>query len=353
MIDWLTFQFQHDHAPLPSGRVIAVDSDGQELWCKPQRTVVMGSHESAMTIISTGGDGQGSATGFTVSGNPVKFLQGHNCFGSDDLVGLAVATVRRLDEFLGLGLPAHVYRSLASGQFTVSTVDITFMHELPSQADVMAWIRAAEYKSRSRCGRPTSHPGTLYWQKKSKRWALKCYSKLNEIEHGGKGHKLPDTLGIERINMLTDWVANKLRIELRLKKKEMTELGIESAAQLQSLARELFAKYVGQITMVENMQLSDELREKLPLKVYATYTLWREGHDLRSTLTRPTYYRHRRELLAHGIDITIAPDPQPSNVIPLIRVLEARPVENPEWADKHGLIFNPSNEVPYVRAVGY
>ena len=36
---------------------------------------------------SVGGDGQGMATHLSLSGNPSKFLQGHNIFGSDDLMG--------------------------------------------------------------------------------------------------------------------------------------------------------------------------------------------------------------------------------------------------------------------------
>jgi II/X family phage/plasmid replication protein len=67
--------------------VVKLDPDGQIEWQTSCRVQVEGTHEQGISVRSVGGDGQGMATHLSLSGNPSKFLQGHNIFGSDDLMG--------------------------------------------------------------------------------------------------------------------------------------------------------------------------------------------------------------------------------------------------------------------------
>ncbi|WP_228271136.1 phage/plasmid replication protein, II/X family [Acinetobacter seifertii] len=55
-------------------------------------------------------------------------------------------------------------------------------------------------------------------------------------------------------------------------------------------------------------------------------------------LSRPTFYRYRSQLLKYGVDISTKSPKEKSNVIPLIRVLEAKPVGIPDWAYEKGLV---------------
>ncbi|WP_239685059.1 phage/plasmid replication protein, II/X family, partial [Ventosimonas gracilis] len=57
-------------------------------------------------------------------------------------------------------------------------------------------------------------------------------------------------------------------------------------------------------------------------------------------LSEPTYYRHRALLKEHGIDIALRCDraANTSNVVPLIRVLEAKPAAIPAFFFERGLI---------------
>ena len=52
-------------------------------------------------------------------------------------------------------------------------------------------------------------------------------------------------------------------------------------------------------------------------------------------------YRHRGQLLKHGIDISIPKSDVTTNIVPLIRVLEAIPVGVPDWAEGTSLYFEP------------
>lgn len=338
MIDWLTFKIRFPHPHLATGMVVSLTPEGEEEWVSPKRLPIQGSHSSQITIRSTGSAGEGLAEFLSISGNPSKFLQGHNLFGSDDLLALVVDTMREIDRRLQLGIDRETWRAIKVGEYTVSCVDVNYSFTLANQHDVMAWISAAEFKSRSRFGRPIAHPGTIYWNKHSRKWALKAYSKFNEIVNGPKGQRLPASL--PHADKLIDWAQNILRIELRLLSTELRKLKLTAANDLAPKIRELFKSYQERILMNEQRYLTPEKLLQLPTKLRATYTLWSQGHFMPDLLPRRTFYRHRTELLEHGVDISIScdRDNESSNVVPFVRVLEAKPASIPDWAFTNGLV---------------
>lgn len=225
MIDWVSAFLPCTHFPLNAGMVCKVDPDGSLEWASPCRKSVEGSHEARITVKSHGSDGEGRATHLYFSGNPSKFLQGHNLFGSDDIRALMTETYHNLCTILDLTPSVPDLKAITAGDYNLTRVDINYSFELSTRADVLAWLRAAELKSKTRHGRPTSKGGTVYWGKNSKRWSLKAYSKGEEI-HAPK-HRLPDTL---METPLPDWADNKLRIELTLRSKELEELNLKAAS---------------------------------------------------------------------------------------------------------------------------
>ena len=57
-------------------------------------------------------------------------------------------------------------------------------------------------------------------------------------------------------------------------------------------------------------------------------------------IQKTAFYRWRTKMLEYGIDISIVKDvdePQ-SNVVPMIRYLEAVPMGIPDWAYQKGLV---------------
>ena len=71
------------------------------------------------------------------------------------------------------------------------------------------------------------------------------------------------------------------------------------------------------------------------------YQSWESGVDLRAILPTRTFYRYRAELLPHGIDIAALNPKETSNVVPLVRVLEAVPAPVPDWAQGTKLYWEP------------
>jgi len=335
MIDWTLVAFPILHVPIYSGHVISVNPDGTEDWRSPKRTQATGSFEKTIGIKSIGGNGRGEATHLWINGNPSKFLQGHNVFGSDDIASLLYDVFCVLVKQFDLKPTEDELLRIKAGDYPIGMLDINYSFLLPSRGDVLAFIRALEFKAKTRHGRPATKGGTLYFGKNSQRWALKFYCKAEEIQTS-RG-KLPFEIqgkGIE------EWVDNILRIELRLLNKELRRLDITMVKDLnQSIVKQLFNDYLRKIEMTEQIKLSDEIMLNMPNKLRSTYTLWSEGHDLRNLISKPTYYRHRKDLKEFGINIDLRPESiNKSNVVPLVRILEAQPVGVPHWAFEQNLV---------------
>lgn len=338
MIDWVTCVLPCTHTPLPSDRVYKVSSAGVLEWCKPCQLPVTGSHESSLMVSSVGAADGGLASHLYVSGNPSKWLQGHNLFGSDDLVSLVADTFRRLCSVFSFQPSAEEVAHVEQGNYRLSRVDINYSFALPSRADVLAWIRAAEFKSHTRHGRPSRKGGTIYWGKQSRRWSFKAYCKGEEIAVAK--HALPEDLPSR--TDLYSWADNKLRLELCLRSLELKDLNCHMAQALTiERVNALFVEFARSVEMSGQVSLTDDVLRALPAPVRSTYVLWRAGEDCRHTLTERTYYRHRKVLLCHGIDIAIAQESSDrSNVVPLVRILEAQPAPVPEWAFRDGLVHH-------------
>lgn len=268
--------------------------------------------------LHTGPDGE-----IQFSGNPNKFLHGHNLFGSDDLIALMSATLEKVFRALDIHPTEENWTSLNCGQYTLSRIDLNTMYELPSLSDVLAWIRAAANSSRSRHKSSGALRGdTLYHGKNSRRWSLKIYSKGQEI--AVKGHELPEDL--ENREELIAWAKNKLRVELTLRSGELKQIGLKKAVDFYcSDLCNLLQSYRNRITLADNFALSSELLEMLPHRLRCTYLLWERGEDLRGKLSKNTFYNHRRQLLAHGVDIAVKQVSDRDYSVPLLKVFETAP----------------------------
>jgi II/X family phage/plasmid replication protein len=122
---------------------------------------------------------------------------------------------------------------------------------------------------------------------------------------------------------------------------ELKDLGLTFGSQFTpQVLTDLYSNYMEKIEMKPNKTLIDEELLRLPRVLSNTYHLWKSGANMLESLNKPTFYRHRKQLLEFGVDIKIPPVDVdvPNNVIPMMRVIEAAPVNNPKWAYDQGLI---------------
>jgi len=342
MIDWITGKFYCTHNPdaLMAGRSIRTKMvDGIETlqYEVTHRMSVKGSHDSNITIKSH------TDRTIEISGNPVKFLQGHNVFGTNDLTYLISRLFDRLCmiEELQLKPTSDEYDMIQAGQYRLSRVDVNEHFLFPSEQVAKAWQRAAGRSANMTFRGPgVFKEGTLYFTPQSRRFVPKIYHKGDEISSSNKDHRLPDEL--LQIPELLQYAKNSLRFEIKILSTQLNDWYLHLGCNWEQdtatmLIREQF---IDKLQLSGNMALDNSVLEALPKNLRLTYAGWANGEDLRQVLSRPTFYRYRKEFLKHGIDISVVQDKdqQISNVIPMIRYLEAVPMGIPQWAYEKGLV---------------
>lgn len=349
MIDWLTISipFLHNEC-INNGFIISVSPEGSTEWLTEKSRVVQGSHMASLQIRSEEPCGDDLYSRIRLSGNVVKFLQGHNVWGSDQLFDLALCAFMRVFELIQLPFdPQQLAHSVYQGRIT--RVDLTENYDVGSETQASEFLYALERSATLRhrgAGKLDRRGTTLYFGKHSRRWALKVYLKYQELlAHKPKLISCPDDLP-----KVTNYAKGLVRFEVVLRGKELDGLGLGWVFQWDNcLAADVYNRYLSKLNCSENMKTSAHLPslEGLPARLVAVVNLWYEGHDLKTMYPRATFYRYKAEVKKHlNLDISIAPPngkkgEASSNVIPLIRVLEAQPKPIPEWAYGSDLFFEP------------
>jgi len=341
MIDWVTAKLACRNT-LRTGGIIKHDENGEIEWVSQSWLPVQGSHDSSIVIKPM------TENTIQISGNPAKWLQGHNLFGTNDLKWLMTRFFSSLHEVLcddGINPTIDQLDMVEEGNYTVSRVDINETWHLKDQSQVMAWIRSAGDKiALSRRGRGVFSGDTLYWGKDSKYTKLKCYSKGDEIE--SRKSNFPQEL---RTPAMLEYASKALRLEVTICSRALREWEINMPCNWSLDTGELILlDHIKRLEMSNNFVLHDEVLANLPRKLKTYYRDWLHGYDLREELTKNTYYRIRRQLKEYDIDIALVRDVEKpiDNVVPLIKILEAKPVGIPYWAFEQDLVIAPEHERP-------
>lgn len=298
MLDWFSGYVGYDASGMEVGRFFEVDRHGQMLRCVPRWETARGSFASGVQVTrSTPTDDmlRSAALGYLcapdvlkVSGNPSKFLQGHNAAGpSVQLLGPVLqAVVRAFDEGLR---PVNADDSTLPAVHR-SRVDVTTAVDLGSHSAVHEWIQLAAATTRSRHGRAMDSSGTVYWGKNSTRWSMKAYCKHCEL----KAHPPADPL---LLSELLDWTRTHLRLELTLRRPELKHRGPLDEAVIW----EFFSKLEVQ-PMKSRLYAPESLRPVVRIVLES----WYGGGDPKSVLPRRTLYKYRKEILeGTGVDILL------------------------------------------------
>lgn len=377
MIDWVSVLIPLGHSKLINGgNVVSIDPDGNTEWTVERRLSVEGSYGSSIQLRSE--HRAGWCSHLRLDGNPVKWLQGHNVWGTDDLSGLITACLSRVlllvapelvtDFSLSVdataqrcrGVEPAEWRDTASGLHDlgnallpyvvcseITRIDITGMYDLGNSQRVLTWLRAAsDSANMSHRGKGQFSGDTLYWGKKSRRWALKMYPKGAEL----KAHK-PKKGVSDHPNYLegvTNFADRALRVELTLRGMELKDKRLSGVQDWrEGVLETVYSSYLEGLEFSQNMKVTETPLdyEKLPARLRACALAWSEGHDLRTMYPRATWYRYRNEIMSIiGLDISLPPPrqrPEKSNVIPLFTILEAKPMGVPDWAKGTDLYFEP------------
>jgi len=344
MIDWVTAKIPfHAKGYLAGGNVLCLNSDGETEWETLRLMPVMGSYDSRIAIKTSELDENGDTCQILLSGNPVKFLQGHNIFGTNDLINLMLDTVEVISSILGIEQPDSVMDVISWGSYKLSRIDINQMHSVGSRDNALAFLANASQVARTRHGTAITKGSTVYFNKSSRRWTVKQYYKHDEVMASLAKNKpnweLPDSF--------RDWLAPMVRTELTLKSRELFDRNLQLARNWVNIDMiDLFEDYLGRIVMAKQIKTEDLFVEiqKDSKPLAATYQLWLHGHDVRNMLSKPTFYRQRKALLEYGVDISIPCPPDQVATHPDAPdrpVIELVPAVIPDWVYGTPYFYEP------------
>jgi phage/plasmid replication protein, gene II/X family len=309
MLDWYSGLIGYDASKMKLGMFYEVSPHGELLYRVEAWAKAKGSYESSVQVkrdvssremLDAVGFQRCSPMALKMSGNPVKFLQGHNVFGpkANRFGDVLQAFVRALPEELRpvdadvAGLPVCY-----SSRF-----DINVMIDLGSHALVHDWLRHAGSSTRSRHGRPLVSGDTVYWGQHSRRWSMKAYCKFCEM--AAAGHRPSDP---ELYDKAREFVENQLRLELCLRRPE-----IKAAVERDEswgIEEQLVWDFMDRISVGVMKADPAERRPALKPAVENVLTLWLAGVDVRHRMPRRTFYDYRRKVLDEvGVDISLEPD---------------------------------------------
>ena len=339
MFDWVTMRVPlTGMGVINGGEVIIVDALGEVERRTEKRLLVEGSH-SARVSVRGGGDE------LQVSGNPTKFLQGHNLFGPSDLAPLLYQFLTTLAGQLGLVPTLSDLQAWRKGNVHLSRLDVTRMIDCDDDETVQRVLAAVGQVGRKKYQKGSVFGSeTVYIGLGSRRTQLKLYHKAVELLR--PGHKLPDTLAPDWHQKLLDFAAGKLRVECQIGSKWFNENPIARRAGIWDgdLAASMLDSELGTLEVSDTMRLPDNLVEGLPPKLVLVYDAWRAGRDLRGMYSNAQFYRYRKQLLAYGIDISqvqlraVETEARYLAGFPIRDLLQRPGADIPDWAHNTPLL---------------
>lgn len=312
MLDWFSGYVGYDASGLELGRFLEVDQHGEVVREIERWETARGSHESGIQInraVATPAMLKSARdlgflcapSVFRFSGNPSKFLQGHNVAGpSVSMLGPVLQAMVRAfpKELRPVDADSEILPACQR-----SRLDVNVTVDLEAHRFVHDWLQLAATSTRSRHGRALNSSGTVYWGKSSRRWTIKAYCKHCEL----KKHR-PE-IDENLYKFLVDYTLGQLRIELTLRRPELEVRGTLSESVVWEFWKRITVGVMKRETEIE--------RREVPGRVLPALALWEAGRDVSTVYSRATFYRYRRIILdLLGVDIANAPQQPVEEILP-------------------------------------
>lgn len=325
-IDWFTASQHHPDGGLPiytGGVTVHYSAEGLPVFERNQSTRFQGSFDTSVRV---------GCDGFrvSVSGNPGRLSRPDNVF-NHGLAGTVAACNRVLVE---LGLPpftasgperpAGAAREVAQpGRgCVVSRLDVTRNYATGSEGSARAFIRWLSGRSIARMKRGQAGDESVWWA--NTRHMLKAYIKhLEMVKHGSS-----------KDDPMVVWLKERgvVRVELELKKRLLSELGLNDLANLSD--EKLEEIYEHQIEPFKRADRScdDDILDHVPQRSKAIAAAWLAGTDVRDLVGKSQLYVHAKRLKESGLDILTPRFASGVARLPVkVRFIDLEPVAVPDW----------------------
>lgn len=307
MIDLLSLQVYIKHHPFGNTRTKKFENGAEDKEDQLSKTIGLvpgGSPVYAMSL--------NDSEVVSIRCSPLKALQGHNVFGSNNVCAIASEIIRSTLNQLNIPYSQDQAESWASGNFTLREIDITHRFCLPEEITSFNICRHLLRTSPVRLCKPqwldkgigirlrNSKPGA--------EWLL--YDKNRELrDKRTKAFSyLKAVVGSDAKNIwrsLLEIANSTVRAELKLSEAYLKRYNLTNGcAWTPKRAQTIYLSELGALSMDSPISLHRALacvRAK-PLRI--TLLLWSGGHDLQAIFPKSTFDSHRRAIVEQaGVDI--------------------------------------------------
>lgn len=274
---------------------------------------------------------------------PPKVLQGHNLFGSSDLLGLVYDTLLAIIEHAELAVDDAALQPWQEGNVTITEIHITGNFRVEERLLPMLIEAIDQHVEAGKC-RPYATSITLGGKsdKRSMNDSLLVYSKLRQVER--KLARFPKKYA----KHLRDFAKDTLRVEAKLYLKGLASHGRSALADWQEgdLDR-FFWEIVDKYELPSSIQpmLTADEEQELSKREQVMYLLWLHGHrPLDYCKSRTTFMKYRNGIKDKvGSDIESRRRPQKLPEVTLKEILVPDNLkEIPDWAYNTVYFHEPS-----------
>jgi len=311
-----------------------------------------------------------------IEGNIGKYFQGQSIYCPMNANGLIVDFIHDVCRTFGIEPTAHDLKMWRQGFFYPQRLDICENRRLNNYKDADAFIHGV-VKSASLNGRgfrfdhnEKQEGFTAVHATSGRLCRFSVYNKYCDLRDNKYGKpKFED----EDLNKrILDHADGLVRFEAKYKSSWFRRNGIETFYELwkhyPDLSSMLFDKINGMKFGGTNMKdtVMEDLKSELPTHILPTYLFWLDGKTVvqikemlgggRRTSSGDRRYQRASKYLReeHHVNVKVRltnaaiEKKHVSNVIPMVRVLEAKPDVAPQWFYDEGLIYEPSKHALYA-----
>ena len=237
--------------------------------------------------------------------SPMKYLVGHNLFGTNNPHHLVLGILGLIYDRFGLKFLQHDADFYAENGVLLSRADVNGSFYVGSQVKVIETMAMLREHFLDHGHHIVEHEGpdgieTLNMGKNSSSSTVKFYNKYLELLGNPKLSKLP------YYSDLLEYAEKSVRFEVTKRTPSLLKLGLESSTDWSvSTAHAILDE------TLQDLGLSGQLLAELPAvdlaglnaASRAKYTLWQAGNDLKQHYPAHTFMRDRKNFLEMGIDI--------------------------------------------------
>lgn len=314
-----------------NGTIARYDSDGVQEWMQPSAAVMEGSHDTRILAKSFGGRA-------FIRGNPGRFGRDDNVFNLDwdqtwlklnqlcDRFGMRHFTAGEKSYNVSERDAQYGVTSVWTGA-TVSAIDATSNFATGSKENAFLFLQWLEGQHVERIRGGIARQGSVRFGE-GNGLQVEAYYKADEMVAHAKNEEQRKRI---KASPLWQWLNDLgvVRLEVRAKRTHLRDrnMGYAGGVNMEKITQ----LYNDKTQVVRRISRDVDAFDfsALPFKTAGVAREYLAGADVRSKLPVSTFYRLRRDLLSHGLDI--ATPNRIRAILPRVKVIELRAVDAPDW----------------------